>query len=136
MENVTRRNQLGKMTLRVAPVSLALLMVPLVASRFVEGWHWNAGSFVFVYFLFFAIGMVYMLIAKRMAVWSYKAGVAIALVTGFATGWSTMVQTADSGHPERNCHRPAVPPRRFDGIAPSTQRSNSRQRLTGTIYWT
>src|SRR5215813_12275923 len=33
MENVTRMNQLGKTMLRVALVSLALLMVPLVASR-------------------------------------------------------------------------------------------------------
>jgi hypothetical protein len=33
-------NQLGKTTLRVALVSLAVLMVPLVASRVVEGWNW------------------------------------------------------------------------------------------------
>ena len=33
--------------------------------------------------------------------WSYKAGVGLALVAGFALGWSTMVQVADSGHPER-----------------------------------
>jgi hypothetical protein len=36
-----------------------------------------------------------------MGAWSYKAGVGVALVAGFALGWSTMVQTADSGHPER-----------------------------------
>src|SRR6185503_8290739 len=32
-------SQLGKMMLRVALGALALLMVPLVASRVVEGWH-------------------------------------------------------------------------------------------------
>jgi len=94
-------SQLGKMMLRVALGALALLMVPLVASRVVEGWHWGAGSFVFVYVLFFATGMAYALIARKMGVWSYKAGVGVALVAGFALGWSTMVQTADSGHPER-----------------------------------
>ena len=94
-------SQLGKMMLRVALGALALLMVPLVASRVVEGWHWGAGSFVFVYVLFFATGMAYALIARKMGVWSYKAGVGVALVSGFALGWSTMVQTADSGHPER-----------------------------------
>jgi hypothetical protein len=36
-----------------------------------------------------------------MGVWSYKAGVGVALVAALALGWSTMVQTADSGHPER-----------------------------------
>jgi len=94
-------SQLGKMMLRVALGALALLMVPLVASRVVEGWHWGAGSFVFVYVLFFATGMAYALIARKMGVWSYKVGVGVALVAGFALGWSTMVQTADSGHPER-----------------------------------
>ena len=87
--------------LRVALGALGLLMVPLVASQEVRGWNWNAGSFVFLYVLFFATGMVYALIAKKMGAWSYKAGVGVALVTGFALGWGTMVQVADSGHPER-----------------------------------
>ena len=87
--------------LRVALASLGLLMVPLVASRLVEGWNWPAGAFVRVYLLFFATGMAYALIARKMGAWSYKAGVGVALVAGFALGWSTMVQTADSGHPER-----------------------------------
>lgn len=101
MENIKRMNQLGTTTLRVALVALGLLMVPLVASQVVKGWNWNAGSFVFLYVLFFATGMVYAMIARRMGAWSYKVGVGMALVTGFALGWGTMVQVADSGHPER-----------------------------------
>lgn len=101
MENITRKNQLGKTTLRVALVALALLMVPLVASQVVKGWNWPARAFVIVYLLFFATGMAYALIARKRCEWSYKAGVGVALVAGFALGWSTMVQTADSGHPER-----------------------------------
>jgi hypothetical protein len=92
--------QLGKTMLRVALGALAVLMVPLVASRVVEGWNWSAGSFVFVYVLFFGTGMVYAVIARKMGAWSYKAGVGVALVAGFALGWSNMVQVADSGHPE------------------------------------
>jgi hypothetical protein len=92
--------QLGKTMLRVALVALGLLMVPLLASRVVEGWNWPAGAFVFVYVLFFATGMAYALIARRMGVWSYKVGIGVALVAGFALGWSNMVQVADSGHPE------------------------------------
>lgn len=91
--------QLGKTMLRVALVSLGLLMVPTVASRVVKGWNWPAGAFVFVYVLFFGTGMAYALIARKMDSWSYKAGVGVALVAGFALGWSNMVQVADSGHP-------------------------------------
>jgi hypothetical protein len=101
MENITHMNQLGKTTLRVALGALAMLMVPLVASRVVEGWNWPAGAFVRVYFLFFGTGMAYALIARKMGAWTYKTGVGVALLAGFALGWSTMVQTADSGHPER-----------------------------------
>jgi hypothetical protein len=100
MENIMRMNQLGKTMLRVALVSLGLLMVPVVASRMVDGWNWNAGSFVIVYVSFFGVGMVYAVIARKMGAWSYKAGVGVALVAGFALGWSNMVQVADSGHPE------------------------------------
>jgi hypothetical protein len=101
MENTIHMAQLGKTTLRVALVALGLLMVPAMASRLVEGWHWPAKAFVLVYVLFFLTGMAYALIARRMGVWTYKVGVGVALATGFALGWSTMVQTADSGHPER-----------------------------------
>ena len=100
MQNVMRINQLGKTMLYVALGSLGLLMVPLVASRVVDGWNWPPSGFVFVYVLFFAIGMAYALIARKMGAWSYKAGVGVALVAGFALGWSNMVQVADSGHPE------------------------------------
>jgi peptidoglycan/LPS O-acetylase OafA/YrhL len=100
-ENIMRMNQLGKTMLRVALGALAVLMVPLVASQFVEDWNWPVGAFVRVYVLFFMTGMVFALVARRMGVWSYKAGVGLALVAGFALGWSTMVQVADSGHPER-----------------------------------
>jgi len=94
-------NELAKTMLRVALVALGLLMVPAVASRLVEGWNWPAGAFVLVYVLFFATGLVYALVARRMDAWSYKLGVGVALAAAFAFGWSTMVQTADSGHPER-----------------------------------
>ena len=53
-----------------------------------------------VYVLFFGTGMAYALIARRMGAWSYKVGVGVALVAGFALGWSNMVQVAGSGHPE------------------------------------
>jgi hypothetical protein len=98
-ENITQMNQLGKTMLRVALVSLGLLMVPLAASQVVEGWNWNAGGFVFVYVLFFGTGMAYVVIARKMGAWTYKAGIGVALAAGFALGWSNMVHVADSENP-------------------------------------
>lgn len=98
-ENTTLMPQLGKTMLRVALWALAALMVPLVASRVVEGWNWPPGTFVFVYVLFFATGMAYALIARKMGAWSYKAGVGVALAAGFGLGWSNMVHVADSENP-------------------------------------
>jgi len=98
-ENTTHMSQLGKTMLRVALGALAVLMVPLVAAQVVEGWNWPAGTFVFVYVLFFGTGMAYAVIARKMGAWSYKAGVGVALVAGFALGWSNMVHVADSENP-------------------------------------
>ena len=98
-ENITHMPEMGKTVLRVAGGALAALMVPLVASRVVKGWNWNPGAFVFVYVLFFATGMAFALIARRMNIWSYKAGVGLALAAGFGLGWSTMVHVADAGGP-------------------------------------
>ena len=99
LENIMRLNYLGKTMLRAAMVALGLLMVPVVASQLVEGWNWKPGTFVVVYFLFFAMGMAYALIARNMGAWSYKAGVGIALFAAFSLGWSNMVHVADSGNP-------------------------------------
>jgi hypothetical protein len=43
MENATRMTQMSKTILRVALGALGLLMVPLVASRVVDGWNWGPG---------------------------------------------------------------------------------------------
>ena len=98
-ENTTHMSQLGKTMMRVALGALGVLMVPLVASQVVEGWNWDAGGFVFVYVLFFGTGMVYAVVARKMGAWSYKVGVGVALVAGFALGWSNMVHVADSENP-------------------------------------
>jgi hypothetical protein len=85
--------------LRVALGALGALMVPLVASRLVDGWNWPPRVFLVVYLLFFAIGMAYALIARKMGAWSYKVGVGMALGAGFALAWSNMVHVADSHNP-------------------------------------
>src|SRR2546427_5740062 len=52
-ENTPHMSQLRKTMLRVALAALGLLMVPLVASRLVDGWNWDARGFVFTYVMFF-----------------------------------------------------------------------------------
>jgi hypothetical protein len=98
-EHTIHMSQLGKTMLRVALGALGALMVPLVASRVVEGWYWPAGTFVFVYLLFFSTGMAFALVARRIGVLSYKAGVAVSLIAGFALGWSNMVQLTGLENP-------------------------------------
>jgi hypothetical protein len=84
---------------RVALGALAVWMVPLVAAQFVADWHWGVGGFVMAYILFFVTGMAIALVARRVGVWSYQAGVSVALVAGFALAWSTWVQAADLENP-------------------------------------
>jgi lipoprotein signal peptidase len=98
-ENTTHMIQMQNTVLRVALVALGLLMVPLVASRVVEGWNWGPGAFVFTYVLFFGTGMAYALIARKMNAWAYKAAVLLALVAGFVLGWATMVHMSETENP-------------------------------------
>ena len=98
-ENLRYMPELAKTALRVALGALAALMVPLVASQIVDGWNWNPGAFVFLYTLFFALGMVFTFVAKRMAAWSYKVGVGVSLLTAFVLGWSNMVHVTGTENP-------------------------------------
>ncbi len=98
-ENLRHMPELGKTVLRVALGALAALMVPLVASRLVPGWNWNPGAFVFVFVLFFALGMAYSVVANRMSAWSYKAAVGVSLFTAFVLGWSNMVHVTGTENP-------------------------------------
>ena len=98
-ENITQMTELRKTMLRVALGALAMLMVPLVASQVVEGWHWGVGGFVVAYVMFFGTGLAYALIARKMGAWAYKAGVGLALVAGFVMGWGSMVHMSESENP-------------------------------------
>lgn len=96
-ENTIHMTQLNKTIPRAALVALGLLMAPLVASQFVEDWHWGVGGFVFAYLMFFGTALAYGLIARTMGEWAYKAG--LALVTGFVMGWTNMVHISESENP-------------------------------------
>lgn len=81
---------------RVALAALGMMMVPLIASRVVEGWNWPPQAFVMTYVLFFGTGMAFALIARNANAWTYKAGVGLALAAGFVLGWATMVHMSET----------------------------------------
>jgi hypothetical protein len=90
---------LKTLTLRVSLAALAFWMLPLVASQFVEDWHWGWRGFLMAYVLFFSIGMAIALLSRRMGLWSYKAGVAVALISAFGLAWSTMGHVSGTENP-------------------------------------
>ena len=98
-ENTSHMTQMRRTVLRVALAALALLMVPLVASRLVEGWNWPPRAFVFTYVLFFATGMAFALITRNTNAWAYKAAAGLALAAGFVLGWATMVHMSETENP-------------------------------------
>lgn len=84
---------------RSALIALGMLMVPLIASRIVEGWNWPPAAFLFTWTLFFLTVLGYSLISRRVNAWAYKLAVGLALAGGFVLGWSTMVHASETDNP-------------------------------------
>lgn len=84
-------------TLRfIALASLALLLLPLIASRLIDGWNWPPQAFLLLYVLFFLTGLAYALITRYRNLWSYKLATALSLAAGFVIAWSTMVRLSET----------------------------------------
>jgi hypothetical protein len=81
---------------RVALASLALLLLPLIASRLIDGWNWPPQAFLLLYVLFFLTGLSYALITRNQNLWSYKLATALSLAAGFVIAWSTMVRLSET----------------------------------------
>ncbi|HTI73079.1 MAG TPA: hypothetical protein VMF06_24100 [Candidatus Limnocylindria bacterium] len=71
------------------------MMIPLVASRLVRGWHWHPAAFVILGVLLFGIGLAYQLVTRNHDALAYRAAVVIAFVAGFLLTWSNLVQSFD-----------------------------------------
>jgi hypothetical protein len=98
-ENTISMPAMSKTILRVALGALGVLMVPIVASQMIEDWHWGMRGFVLAYVLFFGTGMAFALISRKMGAWTYKAGVGLALASGFMLGWGNMVHMTEKENP-------------------------------------
>ncbi|HEY0865075.1 MAG TPA: hypothetical protein VGD97_13295 [Lacunisphaera sp.] len=74
----------------VALLPLALLLIPFTGNLTVEGWHWTWSDFVFAWVVFSVTTFLFrFLVTRPMANLAYKAGVALALLTGFLVFWIT-----------------------------------------------
>ena len=75
----------------IALVPSALLLIPLVGNLTVEGWNWTWSDFVMAWVVF-AITTAFfrLLVTRPMANFAYKAGAALAVITGFLITWITM----------------------------------------------
>lgn len=77
--------------LLIALVPPALLLIPLTGQLAVEGWHWKWNDFLMAWVVFtFATWFFRFLVTRPMANLPYKAGVALAVVTGFFITWTNL----------------------------------------------
>lgn len=75
----------------IALAPSALLLIPLVGNLTVEGWNWTWSDFVMAWVVF-AITTAFLrfLVTRPAANFAYKAGAALAVLTGFLITWITM----------------------------------------------
>lgn len=85
----------------VALLPLALLLIPFVGNLTVEGWNWSWSDFVFAWVVFSITIFFYrFLVTRQVANFAYKAGAALAVLTGFLVTWiSAAVQIIGHENP-------------------------------------
>lgn len=80
-----------KDTLIIALVPSALLLIPLAGQLSVEGWNWTWHDFVMAWVVFaITTSFLRFLLTRPVANFAYKAGAALAVVTGFLITWVTL----------------------------------------------
>lgn len=85
----------------IALVPPALLLIPLAGQLTVEGWNWTGSDFLMAWVVFsFTTWFYRFLVTRQPANLAYKAGVALAVLTGFLITWITMaVQIIGNDNP-------------------------------------
>lgn len=69
-------------------VPLALLLLPLTGQLTVDGWNWSIGDFVMAWVVFtITTAFLRFLVTRPVANVAYKAGAALAALTGFLIVW-------------------------------------------------
>ena len=71
-------------------IMVLLLVVPLVGMQFSNEVAWNTGDFIVMGFLLFGIGFIYQWATIQLSYLTYRAAVALALVSGFTLTWANL----------------------------------------------
>jgi hypothetical protein len=82
--------QFKKEVTKVLLTATILLGVPLLASRFVDGWAWSPSDYVFAWVMFAGTGLFYKFIVSRSCNFMYRAGAALAIAAGFMIIWGNL----------------------------------------------
>lgn len=74
-------------TIKTALGTGLILIIPLLASLFIEDFNWDVFDFVFAGVLIFGTGMLYHLAVRRFGSFAYRIAVALALLASFLLIW-------------------------------------------------
>jgi len=77
----------NKDIIRIAFVTVLILMVPLVAMQFTDEVDWDLFDFILMGALLFGIGLAYELVARKSNAIVYRAAVGVALAAAFLLAW-------------------------------------------------
>ncbi len=76
-----------KSIIRLALVTVGILLIPLLAMQVSDEWNWDLFDFAFMGTLIFGTGLAYQLIARKAGTTGYRAAVGMALATAFLLVW-------------------------------------------------
>lgn len=79
-----------KTTIRLLAITAGLLLIPIIASKFVEGWNWSFSDYVFAAVMFFGTGVLFEVGRFMSKNIMYRAGFGLALLTGFMIIWGNL----------------------------------------------
>ncbi|HET7630026.1 MAG TPA: hypothetical protein VFK03_01500 [Candidatus Saccharimonadales bacterium] len=80
----------GKRAARVAAITGALLLIPLIAMQFDNGVNWSASDFVVAGALLFVVGLVYELLIRRLASKDWRYAATVLLIFAFMYIWAEL----------------------------------------------
>ncbi|MBX4188147.1 MAG: hypothetical protein KW793_03355 [Candidatus Doudnabacteria bacterium] len=79
-----------KRILRLLLITGLLLLIPVLASQYVDGWDWSFSDYVFAGIMFFGTGALFEWGRSISANMFYRAGFGLALLAGFMITWANL----------------------------------------------
>jgi len=70
--------------------AVGLLILPFAAMQFTSEVNWSPGDFLFAALMFGTVGLLLELAVRSSPDWSYRAGIALAVLGGFVLVWSNL----------------------------------------------